>query len=231
MPLDCPTNNAFDPASSVGALLSGGVDSAVLVAKLLQDGRCVVPFYVRTGCLWEGCELATARRFLAALTCSNLADFVVLEMPVADLYDNHWSLSGRDVPDQSTPDEAVYLPGRNPLLLLKPALWCRMKGVPQLAIATLSNNPFDDARPEFFESFERMMRDATGGSVAVVRPFEHLDKRSVVALGRDLPLELTFSCLAPVNGRHCGRCNKCAERHKALSQLEGGDPTRYAHDL
>jgi 7-cyano-7-deazaguanine synthase len=228
MPLDRPTNESIDPTCRTGVLLSGGVDSAVLVGKLLQEEQCVVPFYVRTGCLWEGCELKMARRFLAALACPKLADLVLLETPVADLYDRHWSLSGQAVPDESTPDEAVYLPGRNPLLLLKPALWCRMNGVPQLAIATLANNPFDDARPEFFASFEKMLRDATGGSVAIVRPFEHLVKRSVVDLGRDLPLELTFSCLAPVNGLHCGRCNKCAERHKALSQLAEGDPTHYA---
>lgn len=221
-------NDAFDPAGRTGILLSGGIDSAVLVGKLLRDGRRIVPFYVRMGCLWEVAELEMARRFLAAIACPSLAELVVFEMPVADLYDRHWSLSGRAVPDQSTPDEAVYLPGRNPLLLLKPALWCRMHGVPQLAIATLSNNPFDDARPEFFVSFEKMVRDATGGSVDIVRPFEHLAKRSVVELGRDLPLELTFSCLAPVNGLHCGRCNKCAERHKALNHLEAGDPTRYA---
>jgi 7-cyano-7-deazaguanine synthase len=199
-----------------------------MVGQMLRGGRRVVPFYVRTGCLWERCELAAARRFLAAVAEPNLAELVLLDMPVADLYDGHWSVSGRAVPDQSTSDEAVYLPGRNPLLLIKPALWCRMHGVGQLAIATLSNNPFDDARPAFFESFEKMLREATGDSVAIVRPFEHLAKRSVVDLGRDLPLGLTFSCLAPADGLHCGRCNKCAERRAALGQLEAGDPTRYA---
>lgn len=216
------------PDLTTGVLMSGGVDSAVLVGQMLRSGRRVVPFYVRTGCVWERCELDAARRFLAAVPGPNLADLVLLDMPVADLYDGHWSLSGRAVPDQSTPEDAVYLPGRNPLLLIKPALWCRMHGVGQLAIATLSNNPFDDARPEFFECFEKMLREATGGGAAIIRPFAHLAKRSVVDLGRDLPLALTFSCLAPVDGLHCGRCNKCAERRAALRQLEAGDPTRYA---
>jgi 7-cyano-7-deazaguanine synthase len=47
-------------------------------------------------------------------------------------------------------------------------------------------------------------------------------------LGRDLPLELTFSCLAPHSGLHCGRCNKCAERQRAFSLIELSDPTIYA---
>ncbi|MCD4728936.1 MAG: 7-cyano-7-deazaguanine synthase, partial [Pirellulales bacterium] len=42
------------------------------------------------------------------------------------------------------------------------------------------------------------------------------------------PLELTFSCLSPVAGLHCGRCNKCAERQEAFRSLEMHDPTRYA---
>jgi 7-cyano-7-deazaguanine synthase len=224
-----PTNNGGRlPDTTVGVLLSGGVDSAILVDQLLRSNRPVVPFYVRTGCVWEHSELEAVRRFLDAVKAPNLANLVLLEMPVADLYDGHWSLSGHAVPDQSTPDEAVYLPGRNPLLLIKPALWCRMNGVPELAIATLSNNPFDDARPEFFDSFETMLCEATGGAVAICRPFERLNKQSVVELGRDLPLVLTFSCLAPVEGLHCGRCNKCAERRAALSQLAAGDPTCYA---
>jgi 7-cyano-7-deazaguanine synthase len=222
------TNDTPNLGAGIGVLLSGGVDSAVLVGQLLRDKRLVLPFYVRTGCLWEHDELKAAQRFLAAIAKPSLANVVVLEMPVADLYDSHWSLSGRAVPDQSTPDDAVYLPGRNPLLLLKPALWCRMHNVPQLAIATLSNNPFDDARPDFFRSFEQMIDDATGGRVEILRPFEKMPKRRVVELGRDLPLELTFSCLAPIDGLHCGKCNKCAERHKALSALESGDPTHYA---
>jgi 7-cyano-7-deazaguanine synthase len=229
MPTPSMADVEHNSQNATGVLLSGGVDSAILVGKLLRSGQRVVPFYVRTGCLWEGCELDAVRHFLAAVASPNLDELVLLDMPVDDLYSGHWSLSGRAVPDSTTPDEAVYLPGRNPLLLLKPALWCLMHGVRRLAIATLSNNPFADARPEFFDRFEEMLREATGGSVAIIRPFEQLNKRSVVELGRGLPLELTFSCIAPVNGVHCGRCNKCAERNKALRQLEVGDPTRYAN--
>jgi 7-cyano-7-deazaguanine synthase len=49
-----------------------------------------------------------------------------------------------------------------------------------------------------------------------------------MALGRDMPLELTFSCLAPVAGLHCGRCNKCAERQAAFRDAGIDDRTEYA---
>ena len=172
---------------------------------------------MRTGCIWQAEEIAAVRRLLDSLSGRNLVDLVELDMPVDDLYADHWSMTGRSVPDDHSPDEAVFLPGRNPLLLLKPALWCAMHGMSKLALATLAANPFDDAKPEFFERFEAMIQWATGCDVRIVRPFEMLSKRCVMQLGRDVPLELTFSCIAPVGGLHCGQCNKCAERAAAFA--------------
>jgi 7-cyano-7-deazaguanine synthase len=216
------------PRPATGLLLSGGIDSAVLLDQLLQRGSRVLPFYVRTGCAWDTCELSAVERFRSALAHEELADLVELEIPLRDLYGEHWSISGQDVPDDQTPDKAVFMPGRNPLLLIKPALWCQLHGIRRLALATLANNPFDDATPEFFARFEAMMAQATRERVEIVRPFERLHKRQVMELGRHLPLELTFSCLAPINGLHCGQCNKCAERQLAFRQIELPDKTHYA---
>src|SRR4051812_12804366 len=211
-----------------GILLSGGIDSAVLLDQLLGRGWQVVPFYVRAGCVWESSELEATRRFLANVERPALLDLVVFDMPLADLYGDHWSLSGADVPDEHTPDEAVYLPGHNPLMLVKPAIWCRMHGIGQLTLATLSNNPFSDATSAFFGRFEEMLHEAMGGPVEIARPFEQLTKNQVLEMGRHLPLELTFSCLAPVDGLHCGHCNKCAERRRAFLEVGVVDRTEYA---
>jgi 7-cyano-7-deazaguanine synthase len=215
-----------DPATT-GLLLSGGIDSAVLLVQLLDQGWQVVPFYVRTGCSWESCELSAVEQFSAKVARPALADLVVLEMPLADLYGNHWSMTGIKVPGDTTADEAVYLPGRNPLLLLKPALWCRMHGIEHLALATLAGNPFRDATPAFFGGFEEMLREAMGGKLQISCPLEQMTKGRVMEMGRDLPLELTFSCLAPVNGMHCGQCNKCAERRRGFRNMGLEDRTRY----
>jgi 7-cyano-7-deazaguanine synthase len=58
-----------------------------------------------------------------------------------------------------------------------------------------------------------------------------LSKRDVLLRGRGLPLEATLSCLRPVSGRHCGACNKCAERRKAFALAELPDPTQYECEL
>jgi 7-cyano-7-deazaguanine synthase len=211
-------------------LLSGGVDSAVLLDLLLAAGRRVVPIYVRTDCVWSDCELAAVKNFLGAIARRNIQELVVFEMPLSDVYELHWSITGANVPDDASPDEAVFLPGRNPLLLLKPVLWCAMHGVKQLAIATLANNPFDDTTPEFFVRFEEMMRIAVGATVQLARPFQNLSKTEVLQLGHHLPLSLTFSCLSPVAGMHCGGCNKCAERRIAFERAGIADATAYAKE-
>ena len=215
---------------TTGLLLSGGVDSAVLLDQLLERGWRVVPFYVRTGCVWDDCELNAIRSFLNALAQPRRAKLVLLDMPIRDLYGDHWSVSGVDAPGDASPDEAVFLPGRNPILLLKPVLWCQIHGVNHLAIATLANNPFADATPQFFSQFEAMIREAAGPPVQIARPFEWLAKDRVIEFGAHLPLELTFSCLAPVDGLHCGRCNKCAERRSAFGRVGFDDRTQYAAD-
>jgi 7-cyano-7-deazaguanine synthase len=55
-----------------------------------------------------------------------------------------------------------------------------------------------------------------------------LTKTDIIRRGRHLPLGLTFSCIAPVSRRHCGRCNKCAERRRAFVAAGIADPTDYA---
>jgi 7-cyano-7-deazaguanine synthase len=192
----------------------------VLLGWLLERGYQVQPIYVRAGLYWEAAEHAAAEVVLGELRSRygrRLAHLKLLSIPVDDLYAGHWSTTGQDVPGEETDDSAVFLPGRNPLLLLKACLWCINAGIRQLALGTLARNPFRDATGEFFDSFEKMLLEATGVKVDILRPFAKLAKQDLLALGHLLPLDYTFSCLAPIDGAHCGVCNKCAERQRALT--------------
>ena len=102
------------------------------------------------------------RQFLGAMPTPGLRPLHVLHMPVIDLYPAHWSLTGTDVPDARSPDEAVFLPGRNVLLLAKAMLWCHLHGVPAVAMAPLESNPFPDATPAFFAAYEAVVNQAVG---------------------------------------------------------------------
>lgn len=218
-----PTN-----PSTIGVLVSGGLDSAILVSHLLDRGERVQPFYVSSGLHWQAAERAGLQKYLQAVARPELAPLVALELPLADLYDGHWSTSGQEVPDATTPDEAVYLPGRNLLLAIKPALWCQMHGIGRLALGVLVSNPFDDASEDFFAALEAVLAKLGQPPLKIERPFGQLHKQEVMQLGREYPLELSFSCIAPIDGLHCGQCNKCAERQAAFRAAEMQDRTKYA---
>jgi 7-cyano-7-deazaguanine synthase len=214
----------------MAVLTSGGVDSAVLVADQARKGWTVHPIYVRFGLAWEDTEEAHLRRFLGTLPSEfDSRQVVVLGLPIADVYGAHWSVSGTDVPDETTPDSAVYLPGRNLLLLSKSSVWCVLHGVETIALATLKGNPFADSGADFLAGFGSLVQLGLDRPLAVVAPFSDLTKAEVLELGRQLQLEHTFSCIAPVGGRHCGRCNKCAERRSGFAGASMRDPTPYAN--
>jgi 7-cyano-7-deazaguanine synthase len=222
-----PFSTASDDSSGLAVLVSGGPDSAVLVGEAVQNYSSVYPLYVRCGLFWETVELDHLRRFLDAISSSALRPLTILEMPVGDLYPGHWSLSGEGTPGADTPDEAVFLPGRNVLLLSKAMLWCHLHVVPEVALATLGSNPFPDAAPEFCDAFEAVVNRAIGGRVRVSQPYWSLKKVDVLRRGRLHPLELTFSCIRPREDRHCGACNKCAERRRAFADAALPDRTPY----
>lgn len=223
-----PPGRSTTAPEATAVLISGGLDSAILLGEALRARGAVHPLYVRAGLYWEEAELAHLRRFLGALEGPGLRPLRILEVPVGDLLESHWSVTGRGVPDGESPDEAVFLPGRNVLLLAKAMLWCHLAGVGELALGTLRGNPFPDATPAFFAMYGEAVNLAFGGSVRVRRPYAELGKADVMRRGRGLPLEFTFSCIRPQGGLHCGDCNKCAERRRAFAESGLPDATEYA---
>jgi 7-cyano-7-deazaguanine synthase len=219
----------LDPTVSVAVLLSGGLDSAILAATLATRHPRVQPIYIRTDVVWAHEEESACAAFVNAIVAPSISSLVRLTMPLGDIYSGHWSMTGESIPDATTPDEAVFLPGRNALLLVKAIVWCQINGVGQLALAPLASNPFDDAQPEFFRLFAAAMASGYGKQIVLARPFSNLHKRDVMLLGRELPLELTFSCISPRAGLHCGVCNKCHERKDAFRAADRFDKTQYAN--
>jgi 7-cyano-7-deazaguanine synthase len=218
-----------DGARRVAVLASGGVDSAVLVADESFRGAVVQPIYIRFGLAWEGVEEDHLRRFLDSLPSNCRAQpLVALEFPVADVYGSHWSVSGSNVPGEDTPDSAVYLPGRNLLLLAKSSVWCALNDFGVVELGTLKGNPFADSGAEFFDGIASMASLALDRPITVTTPFAGFTKVEVLERGQHLALELTFSCIDPQEGEHCGRCNKCAERRRAFAAAGLADRTAYA---
>jgi 7-cyano-7-deazaguanine synthase len=216
--------------SATAVLLSAGLDSAVLAADEARRAP-VHPIYVSAGLAWEDAELAAVRRLLAAPPLAGrLAPLAVLTFTVRDLYPaTHWALRG-EPPAFDTPDEDVYLAGRNVVLLSKAAIYCAQQRIPRIAIGPLAGNPFPDATPGFFAAMGEALSLGLAHRIEIAAPFASMDKSEVIRLGVELgvPLELTLSCMNPQQGRHCGRCSKCRERRDAFLEAAMPDPTAYA---
>lgn len=217
------------PDAAVAVLFSAGLDSAVLVAHAARQRR-VQPIYVSAGLAWEPEELRMAERlFASGRLGAAVLPLVSLRFEMTDVYPaSHWALRG-EAPGFDTPDEDVYLEGRNIVLLSKAAIFAARAGVSRLMIGPLAGNPFPDATPAFFDQMARGLSLGLAAPIAIEAPFSRMTKAAVIALGRDLgvPLELTLSCMQPRQGLHCGRCSKCRERRDAFAAAGVPDPTPY----
>src|SRR5947209_2075960 len=136
-------------------LLSGGLDSAVLAVDEAVSGD-MYPVYVSAGLAWEAAERAIVTRFLAAAPIAGQRrPLASLSVDMRDVYAaSHWAVAGRP-PAYHTPDEDVYLPGRNVILLGKAGVFCAVAHIGRIAIGTLAHNPFPDATPEFRATMAR----------------------------------------------------------------------------
>ena len=190
----------------------------------------VTPIYVRKGLAWEDAEHAALIAFVRALGNPNVKPVTTLSVPVRQIYGRHWSVTGQDVPSYDAPDGAVYLPGRNVLLLGLTAVWCSIHGVSRISIGTLGGNPFSDATPAFFESFASVLSQGLGHRILVEAPFRGGNKSQLIRTHSHLPLELSLTCIAPSNGKHCGNCNKCRERREAFVEAGVEDKTAYVKE-
>ena len=212
----------------VAVLFSYGLDSAVLAASEARAST-VHPIYVSCGLAWEQEELAIAERLLATPAYRGVQPVARLTFTVADLYPaNHWALTGTP-PGFNTPDEDVYLTGRNLVLLSKAAIHCAQRRISRIAIGTLAGNPFPDATLAFFDTLAKAMSLGLAHPIRVDAPFMQMHKSDVIRLGRELgvPLELTLSCMNPRDGLHCGECSKCRERRDAFREAGIEDPSSY----
>ena len=215
---------------ATAVLLSAGLDSAVLAASEAREST-VHPIYVSAGLAWEPEERKALGRLLEHPPfAGRVAPLVELTFTVRDVYPaTHWALRG-EPPAFDTPDEDVYLTGRNVVLLSKAAIHCAQRGIPRVALGPLAGNPFPDATFEFFDAMARALSLGLAHRLEIAAPFATMHKADVIRLGADLgvPLELTLSCMNPRDGKHCGQCSKCRERRDAFAEAGVVDRTEYA---
>ena len=216
-------------SDATAVLCSGGLDSVVLVASEARD-REVQPVYVSVGLAWEAGERAALARLAGTPGFGErVRPLASLDVTVRDVYSaSHWAITGTP-PAYDTPDEDVYLTGRNVILLSEAGVFCATRGLHRLVIGPLAGNPFPDATPEFFDSMARTLSLGLDHAIEIAAPFCALHKSDVIRLGAQLGvrMEWSLSCMNPSDGRHCGLCSKCRERRDAFAEAGVEDLTDY----
>ena len=233
---------AADESSRAGAaaggspavvLLSGGLDSATLLAVARQQGfRChALSFdYGQT----HGAELAAARQVAARFGVERR----VLTIPVGSLGGTALTDPSIPVPDEGGEGIPVtYVPARNTVFLALALAWAEVLQARAVFIGVnaLDYSGYPDCRPEFVAAFQDLANLATkqaveGAPVEILAPLVNMTKAQIIRRGTELGVDysITVSCYrADPEGRACGRCDACRFRAQGFSQAGMADPTRY----
>ena len=209
---------------------SGGIDSTVLLGKLLAEGREVFALSVDYG--------QRHRREIEA--AKQIADFYKIKHQVADLRAlsplfgaNAMTDAKVAVPEghyEEISMKATVVPNRNMLLISVATAWAISLRASSVAYGAHGGDHaiYPDCRPAFAEALDQAMRLADWHEVSLERPFVGMDKAAIVKLGASLqvPLHLTWSCYVG-GAKHCGKCGTCVERKEAFIKAGVADPTEY----
>ena len=222
-------------ARSAVVLLSGGLDSATVLAMARADGWRCHALSVDYGQRHRA-ELRAAERVAASL---GVVEHRVAHVDLGVFGGS--ALTDPSIAVPSSPSEGIpvtYVPARNTVFL---ALALAHAEVTESdAIFTGANavdySGYPDCRPEFLAAFERLANLATkraveGSPIAVLAPIVHLTKADIVRTGHGLGVDfaLTVSCYnADADGRACNACDACRLRREGFERAGLRDPTRYA---
>ncbi|OQP77740.1 7-cyano-7-deazaguanine synthase QueC [Xanthomonas phaseoli pv. syngonii LMG 9055] len=215
-------------------LLSGGMDSAAVIALAQEQGFAVYALSVRYGQRHTS-ELDAAARVAAAqgVIAHKVVDVDLRSIGGSALTDDI------DVPDAGGDGIPVtYVPARNTIMLSLALGWAEVIGANDLfcGVNAVDYSGYPDCRPEFVRAFEVLANLATkagveGAGLRVHAPLQFLSKADIVREGVRLGVDfgLTVSCYrADADGRACGHCDACRLRAAGFANAGVPDPTHYA---
>lgn len=227
--------NAAAPAPAAVVLLSGGLDSATVLALAREQGFRSHALSLDYG-QRHSAELDAARRVAAALGA------VAHEVVALDLR----RFGGSALTDAAiaVPTDglqagipATYVPARNTVMLSIALSWAEALGAQHIFYGAnaVDYSGYPDCRPEYVAAFERLANLATkagveGRPMRVHAPIIALSKAAIIREGLRLGVDyaMTVSCYqADAQGRACGRCDSCRIRAQGFADAGVPDPTRY----
>ncbi len=219
-------------------LLSGGLDSATVLAMAVADGFQCHAISFRYGQRHER-ELDAAQRIAETL---GVTEHVVVDIDLASFGGS--ALTGDfEVPTHSTVEEIddgiplTYVPARNTVFLSLGLAFAETRQASRVFIGVnaLDYSGYPDCRPEFIEAFQRVAQLGTQAGIEtpdgiiIEAPLIEMTKAEIITKGIELGVDygLTTSCYDPVAEKACGACDACLLRKKGFSENGLEDPVLY----
>jgi len=221
--------------NSLVIILSGGMDSATLIDKALQDG------HKELYCL----SFDYGQKHKKELECARLLtqrqevkDHKIINLDVLNQLNRNSALtSNTQVPEghYSHPSMTkTVVHNRNMLMLTIAHAYAIQVNADAIAYGCHNGDSaiYPDCRPKFVESLEQTLKLSNDGSVGnvpkIYAPFLNTDKIGILKQGLELGTDYskTWTCY---NGREkaCGKCGSCVERLEAFKLNNIKDPLQY----
>ncbi|TAK92535.1 MAG: 7-cyano-7-deazaguanine synthase QueC [Burkholderiaceae bacterium] len=216
-------------------LLSGGLDSATVLAQARRDGYdcyCLsVDYHQR-----HRAELAAAANVARALGATR---HEVIALNLAQFGGSALTDDALAVPTGGLTAgiPITYVPARNTMMLSLALGWSEVLGAADIFFGAnaVDYSGYPDCRPEYVKAFETMANLATkaaveGQRLTIHTPIITLSKAEIIQRGTALGVDysLTVSCYqADAYGHACGMCDSCRLRRAGFTSAGLADPTRY----
>lgn len=202
-------------------LLSGGLDSAVVLAKSVQEFEChalAFKYGQRHG-----------RELQASIALAHY-----YKVPFKSIYVQFPTVTalleeGSDVNkmDEKTNLPASFVPGRNLTFLSLAANLAYQLEADFIAGGwNATDYPgYPDCRPPFLDSAENAISLGLGRPIKIFAPAVLMKKAEIVESGAfmGVPFELTWSCYEG-GEKPCGKCSSCKYRAEAFKAIGIDDP-------
>ena len=214
-------------------LVSGGMDSAVVLGIAREQGFAVHALSVRYGQRHTS-ELDAAAQVAQALgaVAHKTVDVDLRSVGGSALTDDI------DVPEAGgTGIPVTYVPARNTIMLSVALGWAEVLGAADIfcGVNAVDYSGYPDCRPEFIAAFEKLANLATkagveGAGIRIHAPLMRMGKDDIVREGLRLGVDFgqTVSCYsADEAGLACGHCDACQLRAAGFDAAGVPDPTRY----
>jgi 7-cyano-7-deazaguanine synthase len=235
----CLAGKKKNPMKNAVVLVSGGMDSAVVLAMARAQGFKTHALSVQYGQRHTS-ELDAAARVAAEL---GAAAHKVVNVDLRSIGGSALT-DDIDVPVRTSEEPGgegipvTYVPARNTIMLSIALGWAEVLGAADIfcGVNAVDYSGYPDCRPEFIAAFQALANLATkagveGAGIVVHAPLQFMGKADIVREGLALGVVFssTVSCYnADPAGNACGHCDACRLRAAGFADAGVADPTRYA---